>query len=175
MPTFFQQLKAIFVLPVNVALIVPLFIVWFLSDTHYSWHIQSPFHYIIPLLAVLLLVIGLMLVYLTIRLFIKTGQGTILRWNPPERLIVEGPYRYVRNPMISGLIFILLGESLLLTSIGILGWTIFFFITHHFYLLYSEEPDLERRFGDQYRAYIKKVPRWLPRFEAWEGNDATNQ
>ncbi len=167
MPTLLQQLKAIILLPGSVTLVVPFVVLWLLGDQLFCWQLQMPFNYIAVFVAAILIIIGVGLAYMTIRLFIKTGQGTIVRWNPPRRLIVEGPYRYVRNPMISGIIFVLLGESLLFMSVGILGWAIFFFISNHFYFIYSEEPDLEKRFGDEYRQYLVHVPRWLPRWDPW--------
>lgn len=171
MGTLFRQLKALIVLPGNVTLILPALILWILQDGYYAWHLQSPFNYLCVIVGVVLILVGIGLFYYTGRLFMQSGRGTIVRWNPPEKLIVKGPYRYVRNPMISGIIFVLLGESVLFTSIGILGLAVFFFVSNHFYFLYSEEPDLEKRFGDEYREYVDNVPRWLPRFSPWSKNN----
>jgi protein-S-isoprenylcysteine O-methyltransferase Ste14 len=167
-PTFFQQLKAILFLPVNGTLLVQALIWWYLGDLQFAWH--QVLHYMVPALFFggIFLLMCLLLVYNSTVLFIKEGQGTIAPWHPTQKMVVSGPYRYVRHPMISGVIFILLGESILFTSIGILGWAIFFFISNHFYFLYVEEPNLEQRFGAAYRKYEEEVPRWLPRLDPWE-------
>jgi protein-S-isoprenylcysteine O-methyltransferase Ste14 len=58
-------------------------------------------------------VIGVFLAITTMRLFFRFGKGTPAPWNPPKTLVVKGPYRYMRNPMIIGVLFILSGEALL--------------------------------------------------------------
>ena len=74
-----------------------------------------------------------------------------------------GPYRYVRNPMISGVAVMLLGEALFHGSWVIGIWFGVFVYINHVYCILSEEPGLEKRFGESYRAYKKEVPRWIPR------------
>jgi protein-S-isoprenylcysteine O-methyltransferase Ste14 len=65
--------------------------------------------------------------------------------------------------MISGVLFVLLGEALVFRSAPILAWCAFFFLGNTLYFVVSEEPGLERRFGEDYRRYKREVPRWLPR------------
>ena len=62
------------------------------------------------------LVIGLLLFIASLRRFAGEGEGTLAPWDPPRKLVVKGPYRYVRNPMISGVLFVLFAEALLLWS-----------------------------------------------------------
>jgi protein-S-isoprenylcysteine O-methyltransferase Ste14 len=69
--------------------------------------------------------------------------------------------------MITGVLFILLGESIIFSSLGILLWCLFFGIGNHFYFLYSEEPGLIDRFGEDYLEYMRNVPRWIPRTTPW--------
>jgi protein-S-isoprenylcysteine O-methyltransferase Ste14 len=88
-------------------------------------------------------------------------------WDPTTRLVVRGPYRYVRNPMISGVLFILLGEAALFNSIPLLVWSAAFFAVNAVYFPLVEEPGLARRFGDDYERYKANVPRWLPRMRPW--------
>jgi protein-S-isoprenylcysteine O-methyltransferase Ste14 len=71
--------------------------------------------------------------------------------------------------MISGVLMTLLGESVVFGSIGIFIWFLLFFIINHIYFIYSEEPGLERRFGQEYLEYKKNVPRWVPRLRPWNG------
>jgi protein-S-isoprenylcysteine O-methyltransferase Ste14 len=74
-----------------------------------------------PILAgSLLLLAGLALMVQTIVLFISTGKGTLSPWDPPQALAVRGSYRYVRNPMISGVLTILLAEALIAGSLALL-------------------------------------------------------
>ena len=99
----------------------------------------------------------------TVRLLARIGQGTLAPWDPTRRLVVEGPYRHVRNPMITGVIAVLLGEAALFESPALLVWAAVFFPLNWAFFVLVEEPGLERRFGDEYRDYKRAVPRWIPR------------
>ena len=71
--------------------------------------------------------------------------------------------------MISGVFFILLGEAALAASLPLLGWLIIFVVANLVYIPLAEEPGLVERFGDDYLAYRRNVPRWIPRVRPWEG------
>jgi protein-S-isoprenylcysteine O-methyltransferase Ste14 len=97
--------------------------------------------------------------------FTFKGRGTPAPIDPPKELIASGPYRLVRNPMYAGIDLILVGYFLWFGYWYFLAYTaVFFLVTHLFVTLY-EEPDLRRRFGAGYENYLKKVPRWIPRFK----------
>ena len=113
--------------------------------------------------------VGLALGVWTMGLFARFGRGTAAPWDPPERFVARGPYRHVRNPMISGVILILLGEALLLSSPPILTWCAVFAITNALYIPLVEEPGLVRRFGEEYETYRRNVPRWIPQIIPWRG------
>ncbi len=114
---------------------------------------------------------GLALFAWCVVLFARVGRGTLAPWDPTRRLVAAGPYRHVRNPMITGVALMLAGEALLWRS-GVLGvWLGAFFLINHTYFLLSEEPGMEKRFGDDYRAYRRNVPRWIPRLRPWTGLD----
>jgi protein-S-isoprenylcysteine O-methyltransferase Ste14 len=81
--------------------------------------------------------------------------------------VVRGPYRHVRNPMISGVLLVLLGEALVLRSRLHLTWACTFFAINAVYIPLLEEPDLEARFGESYREYRRHVPRLVPRLTPW--------
>jgi protein-S-isoprenylcysteine O-methyltransferase Ste14 len=102
-------------------------------------------------------------------IFMTVGKGTLAPWNPPQRLVVQGVYRHVRNPMISGVMFILLGEVFLSASSSLLVWFFIFVAVNLVYISLAEEPGLEKRFGEDYLAYKMNVPRWIPRARPWEG------
>ena len=113
------------------------------------------------------MLIGLLIMGHTIASFIRIGRGTLAPWSPTRKLVVEGLYAHVRNPMILGVLIVLLGEALAPASWRILAWALVFFLTNTLYFVVSEEPGLERRFGEEYRRYKMNVPRWMPRLRPW--------
>lgn len=102
-------------------------------------------------------------------LFARVGRGTLAPWDPTRRMVAVGPYRHVRNPMITGVVAMLVGEALLSGSRVLGGWAASFVLLNHVYFLLLEEPGLTRRFGPSYQAYKTAVPRWLPRVAPWTG------
>jgi protein-S-isoprenylcysteine O-methyltransferase Ste14 len=150
-----RHLRAIALLPGTVTLLVPALI---LAGDGFE-PVSAP----LVGLGAVMIVAGFALWAWTVRLLARVGKGTLAPWDPTERLVAEGPYRVVRNPMISAVFAVLLGEAALFGSTGLLIWAGgFFLINHAFFLLY-EEPALERRFGESYREYKRTVPRWIPR------------
>jgi protein-S-isoprenylcysteine O-methyltransferase Ste14 len=117
---------------------------------------------------ILLLLAGLFIMGMTMAGFASIGKGTLAPWSPPQHLVVQGMYAYVRNPMILGVIIVLLGEALLFSSWPILAEAVLVFAMNTVYFIFSEEPGLEKRFGEEYRAYKRNVPRWLPRRTSWK-------
>ena len=126
----------------------------------------------------LLCACGVTIVILTISMFARFGRGTLAPWAPPKQLVISGVYSHVRNPMISGVLAILTGESLVFHSLEILTWAAIFFVFNNVYFLLVEEPGLEIRFGGQYLEYKKNVPMWIPRRIPWSpehGPEPTGQ
>jgi len=82
--------------------------------------------------------------------------------------VAEGPYRHVRNPMISGVLLVLVGESAVLRSISLAQWAALFAVINATYIPLTEEPILDARFGATYREYCRAVPRFIPRFRPWQ-------
>jgi protein-S-isoprenylcysteine O-methyltransferase Ste14 len=111
--------------------------------------------------------VGLALIVWTVSLFASEGRGTLAPWDPTSRLVVRGPYRRVRNPMISGVLFVLLGEAAAFGSVAVLLWFAAVFGLNAVYIPLVEEPGLVRRFGADYERYRRHVPRWLPRLRPW--------
>jgi len=97
-------------------------------------------------------------------MIILIGNGTIMPLDPTRKLVVAGDYRYVRNPMILSVITIEVGEALLFASIWLGLIALLFFAINHVYY-FSEEPGLEKRFGQEYLVYKNNVPRWFPRIK----------
>jgi len=115
-------------------------------------------------LAIISLLVGLFFIGWTTSLFFLVGKGTPLPSAPPKKLVVSGPYRYTRNPMSLGLFSVLLGEALLWESMEILIYLIGLIIFSHLVIIPKEEKDLANRFGYDYIDYLRRVPRWLPKF-----------
>ena len=112
--------------------------------------------------------LGLLAMYRTIALFATEGEGTLAPWDPTESLVVRGPYRHVRNPMISGVLLVLAGETLATGSQSLLIWSVSFFAVNAVWFPLVEEPGLRKRFGRDYEIYARNVPRWIPRLRPWE-------
>ena len=96
--------------------------------------------------------------------FTFKGRGTPAPIVPPKELVATGFYRYVRNPMYVGILAILLGHFLWFGYWNLLIYAILVFIAFHTFVAYYEEPTLKRKFGAAYEDYLKRVPRWIPRF-----------
>ncbi len=86
--------------------------------------------------------------------------------------MVGGLYRHVRNPMYVAVAAILVGEALLLGSLGLLAWAVAGWLTTDLFVRLYEEPTLGRTFGAEYTAYTAAVPRWLPRLTQWRPDAA---
>ena len=97
-------------------------------------------------------------------LFAFRGKGTLAPWDPPKHLVIVGPYVYMRNPMITGVITMIIGQAVYHRSLPVALWAAAFFVFNQIHFLVNEEPGLERRFGEEYREYKRRVPRWFPRF-----------
>ena len=165
-----KHLRAELLLPGMVTLVIPAAIVYFTGlGTLDLWQEAPAARFIFPILGVLFIIGGICLMVVTIRLFLAVGKGTIVPWNPIQRLIVQGIYRHVRNPMISGGICILFGEAILAASLPLIGWFLSFVVVNAVYIPLVEEPGLVKRFGEDYETYRRNVPRWIPRLTPWKG------
>ncbi len=165
-----------FMLPITVTIVFPLLLLYFTgtSDLWFKWPLTFDIISVSEVLRVLLsgffLLFGLDLLGHTVRKFAREGEGTLSPLHPTKNLVVTGIYCHVRNPMIIGVLCIVLGESLVLPSFSVFLLCFFFFIGNHFYFIYSEEPGLVSRFGNAYLEYKKNVPRWIPRRTPWIPN-----
>ena len=94
----------------------------------------------------------------------RRGRGTPVPFNPPPKLVTEGPYAWARNPMLSGVFTTLFGVGLLFQSVSMVFlWTPVFIVLNVIELKLVEEPELERRFDESYREYRQRVPMFIPR------------
>jgi protein-S-isoprenylcysteine O-methyltransferase Ste14 len=161
-----RQARAIVVLPGTAAVAVPA-VILIGGGSSIGWNLAGAAAALPVLLGLALIASGFALWLWTVRLFARVGRGTLAPWDPTERLVVEGPYRHVRNPMITAVTIVLAGEAALFGSSSLLIWLAAFVAINHVYFRVFEEPGLEARFGEEYRTYRRQVPRWLPRRTPW--------
>lgn len=115
------------------------------------------------IVSVPILAIGLFLMLWSVLHFVKV-KGTPVPFNPPPKLVTTGPYTYVRNPMLTGLFFLLFGLGVLFRSISLVSiFTPLFILLNLLELKAIEEPELEKRLGKEYLEYKKRVPMFIPR------------
>ncbi|MGH7483206.1 MAG: methyltransferase family protein [Longimicrobiales bacterium] len=117
-----------------------------------------------------ILVLGGSLALWCVVTFALAGRGTPAPFDPPRRLVTSGPYAHVRNPMYLGAALALAGAALFYGSVALLGYMLVFLIAAHVFVVNYEEPTLRRAFGDEYRAYCRRVRRWWPRLAGGDDN-----
>jgi protein-S-isoprenylcysteine O-methyltransferase Ste14 len=160
-----RHLRAIVLLPGMAAVVVPALIL-LASDGDVGGGLGGAAAALPVLLGIVLIAAGFAVWLWTVRLLARVGKGTLAPWDPTTRLVVVGPYGRMRNPMITAVLAVLAGEAALFGSVALLVWCAVFVVVNHVFFLLYEERAMERRFGDEYRAYMREVPRWLPRLSA---------
>jgi hypothetical protein len=135
-------------------------------EQNYLFHVQ--YRNIAQLLSVILFSIGLHLFCTTNYHFWSKGKGTLSPMMPPKQFVVEGPYKFVRNPMIASILMIMIAETLFFNSNGMAYFTGSFFVCKTLYFMFEEEPKLVDRFGEPYKEYCKHVNRWTFRLTPYE-------
>ena len=116
----------------------------------------------------IVLVAGVIVLVGAFARFVMEGLGTPAPVAAPERLVVGGVYRYVRNPMYVAILAAIVGQALILGRLALVVYaTLLWLITAAFVRFY-EEPTLTRRFGADYEAYRRAVPAWWPRLRPWD-------
>jgi len=164
--TIWKHVQAIVLLPFTVTAVVPAVILNFSGVGGWAFHHSVPWNVLI--LAGAVVFFGLGLLVTTFRMFVQIGRGTRAPWSPTQRLVVVGVYRRVRNPMISGVMCLLLGEVIFFGSLPLFIWFNIFVVLNAIYIPLFEESGLEKRFGGDYSRYKENVPRWIPRLTPWE-------
>lgn len=114
---------------------------------------------------------GAVIAFWCILTFSSLGRGTPAPFDPPQRLVRQGPYRFVRNPMYIGAGLALAGAALFYQSLFLLTYAGIFLLTSHLFVLFYEEPTLLRTFGSEYAEYCRQVKRWWPTFRFREGEN----
>ena len=165
MLTIARHLLSIVILPFSVTVVIP----WWIARRN-NVLVSAPRtsgEAVLLGVGVALLVIGVVLFVASLRRFAAEGKGTLAPWDPPREFVVTGPYRYVRNPMITGVIVVLAGEAAVLRSVPHATWAVTFFALNAVFIPLLEEPQLRRRFGAPYEEYCRNVGRLIPRLTPW--------
>ena len=132
---------------------------WDTADPAWPWPVRV-------IGAVLLAGCAVVLVQAFVR-FVREGRGTPAPVGPTERLVVGGLYRHVRNPMYVSVVGAIVGQALLLGRPVLLVYAALAGAGMALFVRGYEEPLLAARYGEQYRAYRRAVPGWLPRLRPW--------
>lgn len=94
--------------------------------------------------------------------FSRRGRGTPLPLDAPRYLVSSGLFGIVRNPIMLGELMVIWAEAFYFASLGILAYALMLSLAAHLLVVYIEEPELRQRFGENYKAYCREVPRWFP-------------
>jgi len=113
--------------------------------------------------SLILAVVGLAMVVWVSVAFVRHGKGTPVPLEPPREFVAAGLYRFVRNPMYFGALLAVFAEAVFFRSPWLLLYAALLWLALHTFTILAEEPQLEGRFGDLYRDYKAKTPRWIPR------------
>ena len=140
------------------------FVLVFLPGQLLQWSgVTRPSHIGVPQIAgACLVILGGGLALWCIAAFAVVGRGTPAPFDPPRRLVVSGPYHFVRNPMYAGAGLALGGAAVFYQSVVLAGYTLLFFAVTHWFVRGYEEPILRDSFGPDYEAYCRRVRRWWP-------------
>jgi protein-S-isoprenylcysteine O-methyltransferase Ste14 len=102
--------------------------------------------------------------------FVVEGGGTPAPVAPPERLVVGGDYRFVRNPMYLAVVTAVLGQAMIFGSLALLGYALAVWAITAAFVRWYEEPLLLERYGDEYQRYREAVRPWVPRLRPWQAD-----
>jgi protein-S-isoprenylcysteine O-methyltransferase Ste14 len=137
-----------------------------------GWQVEEPVPYWLPLrvAGAVLIAAGVPVLMSAFWRFAVEGLGTAAPVAPPERLVVGGLYRFVRNPMYIAVEAIILGQALLLGQLILFAYAALFALAVAAFVHFYEEPTLSRQFGAEYESYRRAVPAWRPRRRPWKGS-----
>jgi protein-S-isoprenylcysteine O-methyltransferase Ste14 len=121
----------------------------------------------VRLLGIPLIVVGCLVLLSAFLRFAVEGLGTPAPVAAPNRLVVGGLYRYVRNPMYLAVVTVIAGQALLLWQPVLVGYGVLVLTACVAFVREYEQPALRRQFGEDYEAYLQAVPGWWPRRRPW--------
>jgi protein-S-isoprenylcysteine O-methyltransferase Ste14 len=134
----------------------------FVMDNWFQMH-----HFFPPIVRVVigpvLIILGVIFLFWTMKAQREIGRGTPMPLVATQKLVVNKPYSYCRNPLFFGLINFYFGISIMIDSVSSFGMVTIFSLIIMLYIKLIEEKELEIRFGNQYTAYKKKTSFIIPR------------
>ncbi len=145
-------------------LVIPGFLIGYVpwKLRHFEAVTPPPFALIFSMIGIVLCLGGGVLIFSAAYYLVRRGDGTPFPLDPPQRMVVAGPYAHIRHPMVVGLLGVLCGQAVWFQSANVLAYTLLLLLVSLVYVFYIEEPDLKKRFGADYRAYHAVTPRWFP-------------
>ena len=159
-------IKAFIIFPMNVMGVIPGILLWCSQKGRIFEEYQPSIDILRSFPGGLLVGAGASLCWVSVSLLTEYGGGgTPAPYDPPKKFVAHGVYIRVRNPMMIGVILVLMGEALLFGSLTVFTWAFIFLQACLVLIPFWEEPDLERRFGETYLEYKRKVPRWIPKLK----------
>jgi protein-S-isoprenylcysteine O-methyltransferase Ste14 len=156
-----------FIAPFTIAGVVP----WWIT----GWQPRYP-EFALPIVqaaGALIAALGALMLIDSFARFALKGLGTPAPVFPTKHLVVDGLYRYVRNPIYVGVVAAILGQALIFASPGLVLYGLFIWLGFHLFVAGYEEPTLRATFGDEYETFCKNVRRWIPRLTPWRGGAAS--
>ena len=142
------------VVPGTVAIYLPLLIVRSLSPDSGIWR----------LISLVFFLVGGSTYTWCVWDFAVFGRGTPAPIDAPKKLVVRGLYQYTRNPMYLGVLTIILGWAVLYKAPRLVLYALCVGLSFQCFIVFYEEPHLQRAFGSSYEEYRARVRRWLPRW-----------
>jgi protein-S-isoprenylcysteine O-methyltransferase Ste14 len=162
-----KHIRAILALPTMVTVLVPWLILRSPGSVRIGFELPQLFNLLVAFIGLVCIGLGLTIFLNTLSLFVRFGEGTLAPWDATQKLVVHGIYRHVRNPMITGVAVVLMGETLFFGAAPLLLWLLIFLAINGIFIPLAEEPGLARRFGADYMLYKRNVPAWIPRLRPW--------
>jgi protein-S-isoprenylcysteine O-methyltransferase Ste14 len=149
--------------------IAPLVLAGFVPWSVTQWEFRPAFFGVdlTRILGGLLILAGVPGVVDSFARFALEGLGTPAPVAPPQKLVVTGLYRYVRNPIYVAVVAVILGQALLFGDWRLLWYGALLWLFFHVWVVAIEEPTLKQTFGTEYESFLTNVPRWIPRFTPW--------
>jgi protein-S-isoprenylcysteine O-methyltransferase Ste14 len=140
------------------------------------WHVGPPLMgiYLLRLVGLFLIAAGLPILLDSFGRFALHGRGTPAPIFPTHHLVVNGIFRYVRNPMYVAVLSLILGQALVFGSVRVLEYGFAVWAAFYLFVLVYEEPTLQKTYGAEYEQFCANVPRWIPRLGPWRRNRKQN-
>ncbi len=172
--SFLGKLLKSLLLPAFFAGLIPIFILFFIECRTISTLFTNMLFLAIS--GIVLFSSGFTLFIYCNLLFIRIGKGTLMPLKDLEtkHLVIKGPYKYVRNPMINAVILMIIAEGFIFDSFIILIYAFIFFLINVIYIPLREEKYMEKRFNGEFIEYKQNVRRWIPNFKPYEKLEGEN-